>query len=135
MPISIQDWTGREVVRTYTDEYGAYNALVPSSYSANIPVPSGFDPNMLIVCMNHPGPIPDPAHPGQMMIDPYFLRQYSQFCYVWSFMPGKTSYLDTPGRPGRGLRRTAAVAARLRAAGRDARRSTRSRGRAAPGRG
>jgi hypothetical protein len=99
MPISIQDWTGRELYRTYTDEYGAYNGLVPSSYSANIPVPSGFDPNMLLVCMNHPGPIPDPANPGKMMIDPYFLRQYSQFCYVWSFMPGKTSYLDTPVVP------------------------------------
>ncbi len=54
---------------------------------------------MLIACMNHPGPIPDPAHPGQTMIDPYFLRQYSQFCYTWSFMPGNTSYLDTPVVP------------------------------------
>ena len=99
MPVSIQDWTGRELFRTYTDEFGAYNALVPSSYSANIPVPSGYAPNMLIACMNHPGPIPDPAHPGQTMIDPYFLRQYSQFCYTWSFMPGKTSYLDTPVVP------------------------------------
>ena len=99
MPVSIQDWTGRELFRTYTDQYGAYNALIPSSYSANIPVPSGYAPVMHVVCMNHPGPIPDPAHPGQTMIDPHFLRQYSQFCYVWSFMPGKTSYLDTPVVP------------------------------------
>jgi len=99
MPVSIQDWTGRELYRTYTDQYGAYNALVPTSYSANIPVPSGYAPVMHVVCMNHPGPIPDPAHPGQTMIDPHYLRQYSQFCYVWSFMPGKTSYLDTPVVP------------------------------------
>lgn len=99
MPVSIQDWTGRELFRTYTDRYGAYNALVPSSYAANIPVPSGYAPNMLVVCMNHPGPVPDPAHPGQTMLDPHYLRQYSQFCYVWSFMPGETSYLDTPVVP------------------------------------
>ena len=44
MPISIQDWTGREIIRTYTDQYGAYNALVPSTYSANIPVPAAWRP-------------------------------------------------------------------------------------------
>jgi large repetitive protein len=103
MPVSIRDWTGREISRVYSDQWGTYNALVPSSYSVNIPVPSGVSPNMVTTCMNHPGPIRDtragsPTF-GQMIIDPYFDRQYSQFCYTFQYLPGKTTYLDTPVLP------------------------------------
>jgi hypothetical protein len=31
-----------------------------------------------------------------MMIDPYFSRNHSQMCYPFQFLPGKTTYLDTP---------------------------------------
>jgi len=99
VPISIRDWTGREVTRTYTDEWGVYNVLVPSTYTVNIANPSGVSPNMLTACMNDPGPVPDPANPGVMITDPYFSRQYSQFCYTFQFMPGTTTYLDTPVLP------------------------------------
>ncbi|MBI2400849.1 MAG: hypothetical protein HYV23_07335 [Deltaproteobacteria bacterium] len=99
LPISIRDWTGREVTRTYTDEWGNYNALVPSTYTVNISNPSGVSPNMLTTCINDPGPISDPANPGQMIADPFFNRQYSQFCYTFQFMPGATTYLDTPVIP------------------------------------
>ena len=34
-----------------------------------------------------------------MIIDPYFNRQYSQFCYTFQYLPGKTTYLDTPVVP------------------------------------
>ena len=34
-----------------------------------------------------------------MIIDPYFDRQYSQFCYTFQYLPGKTTYLDTPVLP------------------------------------
>ena len=61
LPVSIRDWTGREISRVYSDQWGTYNALVPSTYSINIPMPSGVSPNMLTTCMNDPGPIPDPA--------------------------------------------------------------------------
>lgn len=103
LPVSIRDWTGRELSRVYSDQWGTYNALVPSSYSVNIPFPSGVSPNMVTTCMNHPGPIPDtragsPTF-GQMIIDPYFDRQYSQFCYTFQYLPGKTTYLDTPVLP------------------------------------
>jgi len=51
LPISIRDWTGREISRTYSDQYGVYNALVPSTYTANLPKPSGMSPNMITVCL------------------------------------------------------------------------------------
>lgn len=99
IPVAIRDWSGREIARVYTDEWGRYNALLPSTYTADRPMPSGMAPNMLILCMNDAGPIPDPAHPGQTIIDPQFNRQYSQFCYTFQFMPGTTTYLDTPVLP------------------------------------
>lgn len=103
MPISIRDWTGREISRVYSDQNGSYNALVPSTYSVNLPMPSGVSPNMLETCINSPGPILDtrPGSPtfGQYIIDPQFNRQYSQFCYTFQYMPGTTTYLDTPVVP------------------------------------
>lgn len=99
LPVSIRDWTGREISRVYSDQWGTYNALVPSSYSTNIAMPSGVSPNMLTTCMNDPGPIADPNNPGQMILDPHFDRQYSQFCYTFQYLPGKTTYLDTPVVP------------------------------------
>jgi large repetitive protein len=96
MPISVRDWTGHEINRFYTGQFGAFNALVPSTYSYNLPMPSGVSPTMLTACMNSPGPIPDPANPGVKMIDPYFSRNHSQICYAFQFLPGKTTYLDTP---------------------------------------
>lgn len=99
VPVSIRDWTGKEISRVYADQWGTFNALVPSSYSVNAPMPSGLAPNMLTTCMNDPGPIPDPNGTGQMVIDPNFDRQYSQFCYTFQYLPGKTTYLDTPVIP------------------------------------
>ncbi len=99
LPISIRDYTGREISRVYTDQYGLYNALVPSTYTMNRPAPSGISPSMMTFCLNSPGPIPDPANPGRFITDPYFNRQYSQFCYTFNFLPGTTTYLDTPVLP------------------------------------
>lgn len=92
MPISIRDWTGREISRTYSDQYGVYNALVPSTYSANLPQPSGMSPSMMTVCLNAPT-FADGTP------DPRFNPQYSQFCYTFQYMPGATTYLDTPVLP------------------------------------
>jgi hypothetical protein len=66
LPISIRDWMGREIGRTYSDQYGVYNVLVPSTYTANQPKPSGMVPNMITVCLNSPKK-PDPANPGQFI--------------------------------------------------------------------
>ncbi|MGB8339085.1 MAG: choice-of-anchor D domain-containing protein [Burkholderiales bacterium] len=103
IPVSVRDWTGREISRVYSDQWGAFNALVPSTFTINPPFPSGVSPNMITTCINSPGPIKDErtGSPtlGQMIIDPYFQRQYSQFCYTFQYLPGKTTYLDTPVTP------------------------------------
>jgi hypothetical protein len=103
LPVSIHDWTGREIHRVYSDQWGTYNFLVPSTFTINPPFPSGVSPSMFTSCMNSPGPIVDtrvgsPTY-GQQIIDPHFDRQYSQFCYTFQYLPGKTTYLDTPVVP------------------------------------
>ncbi len=99
LPVAFYDYQGNEVTRVYSDRYGNYNALAPSTFTTNIPNPSGMAPNMLIACMNDPGPIPDPAGTGELIVDPNYLPQYSQFCYTFQYMPGVTTYLDTPVLP------------------------------------
>lgn len=105
VPVSFRDWTGRQIARTYSDRFGKYNALLPSTYTANLPMASGMSPNMLTACMNDPGPVPnpnyDPADPNSpaSITDPFFDRKYSQFCYTFQYMPGTTTYLDTPVIP------------------------------------
>jgi len=99
MPISIKDWTGNEIARTYADQWGSYDGLNYSTWEVNPPNPTGYSPTMMITCMNDPGPIPDPAHPGQMITDPLYNPGYSQFCYEIPFMPGQTQYMDTPVVP------------------------------------
>ncbi len=106
LPVSFRDWTGREIVRTYSDEWGKFNAMLPSSYSVNLPMASGVSPNMISACMNDAGPIPNPAYDPvsnptvpEIIVDPHYDRRYSQFCYTFQYMPGGTTYLDTPVLP------------------------------------
>lgn len=94
--IALFDYTGREVDRTYGDEFGAYNFLTQSSYNVNPPTPSGIGPKMMQFCLNHPGPIDDPANPGEQIVDPRYRPQYSTTCYQFNFETGRTTYLDTP---------------------------------------
>ena len=99
LPVSIRDWTGEEVARVYTDEWGKYNAMVPSTYTVNVACPSGVSPNILSACINDPGPIEDPDNPGTMIRDPWYDPRYSQTCTKWDFWPGRTNTLDTPILP------------------------------------
>jgi hypothetical protein len=98
MPISLRDQAGREFSRVYSDRFGNYNALVPSTFTYNVPMPSGVSPNMVQACLNSPY-MPDPAHPGKFKLDPHFNKSYTQFCYTFQYLPGKTTYLDTPVLP------------------------------------
>ncbi len=91
LPISIKDWSGAEIARTYADHWGAYNGLTYSTWEVNPPNPTGYAPTMMVTCMNDPGTGPTP--------DPLFNPQYSQFCYEIPFMPGQTQYMDTPVVP------------------------------------
>jgi uncharacterized repeat protein (TIGR01451 family) len=99
LPVSVRDWTGREITRVYSDQFGSYNFLLPSTFTVNPPYPSGVMPSMMVACMNHPGPIADPNDPTKQVIDPFYNRAYSTFCYTFQYLPGKTTYLDTPVLP------------------------------------
>jgi len=91
LPVSIKDWTGTEINRVYTDQWGAYDGLTYSTWEVNPPNPTGYAPTMMVTCMNDPGTGPTP--------DLLFNAQYSQFCYEIPFMPGQTQYMDTPVVP------------------------------------
>jgi hypothetical protein len=97
VPIAMHDWVGIELARNHTDQYGMAQFLVPSTFSANVPAPSGYAPNMLRVCVNSPGHH-DPVT-GAWIADPWFDRSHSHTCYSFNFMPGKTTYLDVPVIP------------------------------------
>lgn len=90
--VSFRDYAGTEVARTYSDEFGHYNALLPSTFTINAPSPSGVSPNMYDVCLNDPT-LPDGT------LDPHFQRSFAQICYTLQFMAGSTTYLDTPVIP------------------------------------
>ncbi|MEM7828620.1 MAG: choice-of-anchor Q domain-containing protein, partial [Candidatus Aenigmatarchaeota archaeon] len=89
IPVSFQDWQGNEIARVYTDEWGSYNALLPSTFTINPPLPTGVSPNMITVVLNHPIR-PDGS------IDPFYDPRYSVTPWTFDFWPGKTTYLDTP---------------------------------------
>lgn len=89
IPVSYRDYLGNEVNRVYTDEYGSYNALLPSTFTANIPAPSGMSPNMITIVLNDPY-LPDGS------IDPFYDPSYSVTPWTFQFMPGTTTYTDTP---------------------------------------
>jgi len=100
VPVSIRRGIdGKEIGRVVSDQYGRFNLNVPSTASADLPSSSGAAPAMVISCMNDPGPIPDPADPTHMIVDPNFNPSYSNFCYLLQYMPGTTTYLDTPVLP------------------------------------
>jgi hypothetical protein len=97
LPISILDWAGHEVAHVYSDEFGSYNALVPSTYAVNIPAPSGVAPNMLTIILNDPT-MADPTDPtGRRRIpDPFYSPNFSTTPWTLHFYPGSVLYADTP---------------------------------------
>lgn len=99
MPISIKDYAGVEIERVYTDQWGRYNALVPSTYTINPPDPTGVAPHIVQFCLNDPGPIPDPNNPGQFITDPFYNPAYTQNCTELDIWPGTTLTADTPHLP------------------------------------
>jgi hypothetical protein len=113
VPVSIRDFNGNEISRIYSDQWGVFNGLVYSTWEVDPPNITGYSPNMMVTCMNDPGPIldtratipnasgaaiPNPTF-GKMIQDPQYNPAYSNFCYENPFMPGDTVYLDTPVVP------------------------------------
>ena len=101
LPVSYKDFNGVEISRTYSDQWGFFDGLTYSTWEVNPPNPTGYAPQVMVTCMNDPGPIPGPN--GTMITDPLYNPSYSQFCYEWSFMPGQTAYMDTPVIPTAGF--------------------------------
>ena len=114
MPVSTRDWVGNEISRVYSDQWGAFNGMIYSTWEVNPPNPTGYAPNMAVQCMNDKGPaidfrpmittsqgatIPNPTYGQLIGTDPLYNPLYSQFCYELSYMPGLTDYLDTPVVP------------------------------------
>ncbi|MBI5632253.1 MAG: hypothetical protein HZA15_02095 [Nitrospirae bacterium] len=89
IPVSFKDWTGTEITRVYADEFGTYNALLPSTFSINIPCPTGVSPSMITLVLNDPT-LPDGT------LDPYYNPTYAVSPWTFNYMPGKTTYVDTP---------------------------------------
>ncbi len=103
LPISTKDYLGNEISRVYSDHFGLYDGLTFSSWEVNPPNITGYSPTMMVQCMNDPGPIMDTnaSSPtfGQLINDPLYNPAYSDFCYEEAYMPGLTTYLDTPVVP------------------------------------
>jgi hypothetical protein len=97
MPVSTKDYLGNEISRVHSDHWGIYDGLTYSSWDVNPPNITGYAPTMFVQCMNDPGPIAGPN--GAMITDPLFNPAYSNFCYEEPYMPGLTTYLDTPVVP------------------------------------
>jgi hypothetical protein len=97
VPIGVKDYNGLEISRVYADQWGTFNGLVYSTWQVDPPNITGYSPNVMIFCMNDPGPVPGAN--GTTITDPYFNPNYSDFCYEWSLMPADTAYLDTPVVP------------------------------------
>jgi len=89
IPVSFKDWTGKEVNRVYADEFGTYNALLPSTWSINVPCPTGVSPSMITLVLNDPI-LPDGTQ------DPYYDPTYATSPWTLQYMPGWTTYADTP---------------------------------------
>lgn len=91
MPVSIKDFAGKEITRVHTDEWGAFNALVPGSNRANVLTPSGFSPNIVTVCSNSPAS------------DPQYNPDFGEICLNLEAFPGKTAYILVPINANRGF--------------------------------
>ncbi len=97
LPVSTRDYLGNEISRVYSDHFGIFDGLTYSSWEVNPPNITGYSPAMMVQCMNDPGPIPNGS--GSTMNDPLYNPAYSDFCYELPYMPGNTTYLDTPVVP------------------------------------
>ncbi len=99
LPVSLRDWNGREVARTYSDEFGSYEFLVPGSYTVNQASPTGVTLAMYNIILNDPL-MADPTAPLASRIpDPWHDSDYSVPPWVFQFETARTSYIDSPITP------------------------------------
>mgnify|MGYP005834784037 CR=1 FL=1 len=85
-PVGIRDYQGKLLTTVYTDRYGIFEVLLPSTYTTNVPTPSGVAPAMYQVIGNDPG---DPDRPNAN-----YNPNYQTLKLVFDVWPGKTTYAD-----------------------------------------
>lgn len=90
-PVGIRDYTGGLITTVHTDANGVFEVLLPSTYTRNIPTPSGVAPGMYQVVGNDPG---DPGSPNAL-----YNPDYQTLKLVFDVWPGKTTFADVAVLP------------------------------------
>ena len=90
-PIGVYDFEGKLIKTITTDENGFYEILLPSTYTALCPTPSGVCPGMYELIINDPG---TSAAPNRN-----FKADFLTAVLAFDVWPGKTTYADTPLDP------------------------------------
>lgn len=85
-PVGVRDYTGKLITTVYTDKNGIFEVLLPSTYTCNVPTPSGIVPYMYRIIGNDPG---DPDRPN-LGYNP----NYQTLQLVFDVWPGRTTYAD-----------------------------------------
>lgn len=85
-PVGIRDYTGRLITTVHSDVNGVFEVLLPSTYTRNVPTPSGVAPGMYQFVGNDPG---DPDRPNAL-----YNPDYQTLKLVFDVWPGKTTYAD-----------------------------------------
>ena len=80
LPIGVYDFNNRLVTTITSDPNGVYEVLLPSTYTANCPSPSGMCPNMYYILGNDPG---QPENPN-----PNYNPQYRTIGATFEIYPG-----------------------------------------------
>ncbi len=90
-PIGVYDFQGKLIKTITTDENGFYEILLPSTYTALCPTPSGVCPGMYELVINDPGTRANPNN--------NFKADFLTAILAFDVWPGKTTYADTPLDP------------------------------------
>jgi len=85
-PVGIRDYTGKLLATVHSDSNGVFEVLLPSTYTRNVPTPSGVAPGMYQVIGNDPG--------GPTSPNPRYNPNYQTLKMVFDVWPGKTTYAD-----------------------------------------
>ena len=100
IPVSIRDWQGHEIAHSYSDEFGCYDLMVVSSYTASMPSPASFADNITTIILNDPTMAADPHDPNGLRVpDPYWNPAIGTAPVPLDYWPGKVNYADTPVIP------------------------------------
>ena len=100
IPVTIKDWQGHQLAHSYSDEYGCYDLMVSSSYTASMPSPASFAENIATIILNDPTKAADPRDPnGLRVADPFWNPALGTSPVALDYWPGKVNYADTPVIP------------------------------------